>query len=138
MKKVIRIGAFVCIFIICLMFLENIFFSKRGILTVWDNIQNGEEQIDVLFMGNSHVYTALDTKCMSEALNKNIYVLGSGSQNMEMTYETLKYILKHKKPEIIILEIYSPVIDSREELQTTRIGNMMRYFDGVDNYTKQN
>jgi len=136
-KKICRLGLFCATFFSILLLLENIFFSRRGILTVWDDIQHGEEAIDVLIMGNSHAYTALDAKCMSEALDKNIYVLGSGSQNMEMTYETLKFVLKHKKPQCIVLEAYCTYVDSKELLQTERIGNMMRYFDGVDNYVNK-
>lgn len=133
-RNIIRALSFVLVFVLGLCLLDKVFYSTKGVSDVWSVIQEGDEEIDILVMGNSRAYTAIDTVALSQAYGKNVYTLGSGAQFMEMTYENLKVVLKYKKPKYIILEAYSPITNNKADMQSFKIGNMMQNFDGIQNY----
>lgn len=125
---------FLAVFAIIFIILELNFFSKSGVSSVWGAIQNPNENMDVLVMGNSHAYTGLDTNALSQALGKNIQILGSGSQNMPVTYENLKVLLNYETPEYIILECFSAINNTKEYLQGDSRGLLIQNCDGIENY----
>lgn len=49
-----------------------------------------QDNIDVLFLGTSHVYRSLDPKIADELFGKNTFNAGSSSQPLDVTYALLK------------------------------------------------
>ena len=69
------------------------------------------ENIDLVFMGSSHVYRTFDPYFFSEALELNTFNLGSPFQNPTVTYFLLKELIRlNHKPKLIVLETYWPIL----------------------------
>ena len=96
---------FSLIFLGLFLALDQIFYDKSNTSQVWEMIQDPKSKdIDILFMGNSHAFTAINPVIINESLNINSTMLGSPSQPMELTYSNLKVLLRYKKPKAIVLE----------------------------------
>lgn len=132
MNKIIRVVGFLVLFCSIFMILEKTFFNRNEVNSVWGKLENTE--IDILLMGNSHLYTSLDAKVLSDATGLEIDCLGSGSQYMEQTLENLKVVLKYQKPKFIILETNCFYGDSRDKMWGESFGLMLQNTDGVNNF----
>lgn len=125
---------FICVFFL----LERCFFNKCDILYSWYRVQDVEEDIDVLILGNSHAFTSTNAAVLEEAMNErgvNCEVFASSSQNMELTLVHLKTALKYKKPKYILLEVFSPILDNKATLvEGGPKGNLLMDLDGIHNY----
>ena len=71
----------------------------------WDYIYNLDNNIDILFMGSSHIFTALDPNIIDPILNMNSFNLGSNGQMIIQTYFNLVEVLKYRVPKIILIDI---------------------------------
>jgi hypothetical protein len=65
------------------------------------------DSIDVIFMGNSHDYTAFQPQIIDRILPVNSYVLGIGGENIVLTYYELKELLRYQHPKLIVLETFA-------------------------------
>lgn len=54
----------------CIFLLERCFFNKCDILYSWYRVQDVEEDIDVLILGNSHAFTSTNAAVLEEAMNE--------------------------------------------------------------------
>lgn len=135
MKRIItHIGGFFIFFCISVVILDTIFFSVHDVLPSWHRIQDDEE-IDVLILGNSHAYSSTDALILSGAWGKNVEIFAASSQNMEESLIHLKWAIKYKSPEYVILEIFSPCAHTREALQEDSRGILITDLDGIDSYS---
>jgi len=132
MNKIIRVVVFWIFFCSIFMTLEKALFNRNEVNSVWGKIENTE--IDILLMGNSHLYTSINAKVLSDATGLEIDCLGSGSQYMEQTLENLKVVLKYQRPQYIILETFCVYDDTKDKMQSESIGLMLRNSDGVEKY----
>ena len=71
----------------------------------WDYLYNIDIDIDLLIMGSSHIFTALDPKVLDKELKINSFNSGSNGQIINQTYYNLIEILKYRKPKIIIVDV---------------------------------
>jgi len=62
--------------------------------------------VDILLLGNSHLYTGINPKTLSAALGVNSFILASPGTHIIDTYFSLKEALKITKPKIVIIETY--------------------------------
>lgn len=130
-----HIIGFVAVFVVVLLVLENIFFNIRSISYNWYRVQNDEEEINVLILGNSHAYTSTNAALLSDVFGGiNVEVFASSSLNMEEVLIHLKQALKYKSPNYIFLEIEAPCVDSRLALQEEKRGLLMQDLDGIKRY----
>lgn len=128
-NKCIRIVAFILVFAIIFGTLERVFYVKNNTSETWSMIQNKDhEPLDILFMGNSHIFCTINPAILNESLGLNTAILGSSAQYIDITYENLKVVLKHKKPKAIVLEA-----NVFFEKQSDKIGYVFNNFDGIDN-----
>ena len=98
MKIIRKALCFILIFLGLFLTLDHIFYDKSNTSQVWEMIQDPKSKdIDILFMGNSQAYTAINPVVINEALNINTMVLSSSSQPMELAYSNLKVVLHYKK-----------------------------------------
>jgi hypothetical protein len=62
--------------------------------------------VDVLLLGNSHLYTGINPKNLSVTLAANSFILASPGTNIADTYYSLKEALEHTDPKLIVIETY--------------------------------
>ncbi len=63
------------------------------------------DQIDILAVGNSNLYSSLSPKLYYELYDKKVYMLSSAYQGVDQTYANLKKALNEVKPQMIIYEV---------------------------------
>lgn len=134
LRIIARVIGFCIVFIILFLGIEIYLFEDKRVSTVWETIQQEGEGPDILFMGNSHMYTSTNPILINHKLGIDSKILGSSAQNMVMTKENLKVLLEYQKPDIIVLEPYAALIDNREVMQTTKKGFVIDNLDGIKNY----
>ena len=66
-----------------------------------------ENTIDVLVLGSSHAQYSFCPAFFYEDTGLYSYVLGTGGQPLEMSYEMLKEGLKTQSPKLVILEVFT-------------------------------
>lgn len=66
-----------------------------------------ENSVDVLVLGSSHAQYSFCPAYFYEDTGLYSYVLGTGGQPLEMSYEMLKEGLKTQSPKLVILEVYT-------------------------------
>ena len=106
-------------FAICLVVAIGLYISdSKGIfdpnnknnhtLKKWDAFYDFTEDhnVDVLLVGNSHLYTGINPKNLSVRLGVNSFILASPGTHIGDTYFALKEALKQTKPTHVIVETY--------------------------------
>lgn len=131
-KDILRATTFVVVFCILFMVCERELFNKNEVSSVWSKLDDTE--IDVLIMGNSHVFTSLDAKVLSDATGLDIELLGSPAQYSEQTLENLKVVLQYQQPKYIILEMNCFYGDTRDQMKNDFRGLMIQNTDGIEDY----
>lgn len=78
-------------------------------LRKWDSFYNftNENDVDLLLLGNSHLYTGINPKNLSTALGINAFILASPGTNISDSYFSLQEALTRCTPKIVIVETYS-------------------------------
>ena len=62
--------------------------------------------IDVLLLGNSHLYSGINPKNLSVTLGVNAFILASPGTNISDTYYGLKEALNRTSPKLVVIETY--------------------------------
>ena len=124
---------FILCFLIVFVLLDGLLFDETWETTVWKKVQC-EDGPEILFMGNSHAYVSFIPSVLDSALGMDTEVLASPAQNMYMTLENLKTILRYYSPRLIILEANAIYADNRDEMQGEKKGNTLQNIDGVRSY----
>jgi len=65
-----------------------------------------KNDIDVLLVGNSHLYTGINPKNLSTALGCNAFILASPGTHVDDHYFALKEAIKISKPQLVVIETY--------------------------------
>ena len=75
----------------------------------WDSFYDFTKtnDVDVLLLGNSHLYTGINPKNLSVALGVNSFLIASPGTNISDCYYGLKEVLKRTKPKLVVLETYA-------------------------------
>ena len=74
----------------------------------WDSFYDFtlENNIDILLLGNSHLYTGINPKTLSASLGVNSFILAAPGTKIIDSYFCLKEALKKTKPKLVIIETY--------------------------------
>lgn len=74
----------------------------------WDSFYDftDKKNVDILLLGNSHLYSGINPKNLSLALGCNAFILASPGTNIADTYFGLKEALKRTYPKIVVIETY--------------------------------
>lgn len=133
MKRVIHVIAFLTIF--CLLFdtLEVLCFDDAHVSDTWEFLQDADaEPLDVLFMGNSHMYGGINPLIINGATGLNTAVLASPSSFVGIELEDLKVFLKYQTPQRIMLEATTVYAD-KSDLISQHQGYIFNNYDGIQN-----
>ena len=86
--------------------------------------QLGDGEVDVLFVGSSHMYRSVSPMEIWERSGITSHVLGSPSQSMAGSYYLIEEAIRTKHPKVIILELYAAKYDtSYKDLQSVRVSS---------------
>ena len=103
---VLRLALFAAVFAVTFLGLEKRFYSDAKIHPVWRYAANeGHAPIDILFVGNSHTYSSIDGKMLSEATGLNIRELTCASMNGVNVAADLEAFLNYEVPEVVVVEL---------------------------------
>lgn len=105
-KTIIRMGCFIIILGIVLLYVNHIFKFKYGdgIYDVTKFYELDDNTVDVLIVGSSHAYENINTGVLWNEYGMASYILGGSVQPMWNSYYYLKEALKTQTPELIVLE----------------------------------
>jgi len=62
--------------------------------------------VDILLLGNSHLYTGINPQNLSNALGANAFILAAPATSIVDHYFVLKEALKRTKPKVVVVETY--------------------------------
>lgn len=113
-NSIIRIFSFLLILIIILYYLNTVFAVKGGdgIYDLTKFYELEDNTVDVLILGSSHAFEAVNTGTLWSEYGTASFVLGGSYQQMWYTYYYLKEALKTQTPQLIILEAYMCIFKS--------------------------
>lgn len=116
MKKWIKFIILIVTTCIILFLCERVLLlkSEDGIEQIESFYLQKDNTVDVLFMGNSHVYCNVNTGVLWDEYGIAGYDLGGAEQPYWNTYYYLKEALKTQRPQIIVLEISAPGIQATD------------------------
>jgi hypothetical protein len=84
--------------------------------------------VDVVMIGNSHLYTGLNPEHLSNALGATCFILASPGTTMTDAYFTLKEAVKVKKPKMVILETFTLYDYESHELKAGALSDQFKSF----------
>lgn len=77
-------------------------------------LYNQEENIEVLFLGSSHVRQSIDSNYLTKKLGGNVFNAGSPMQSMDTSLALLNEVLKNHEVKEVYLEMYYGMMFSEE------------------------
>ena len=109
-KKIISIIVLAIFLIAAFIYLNRVFASEHHYVNTTEDFKNlaKKTNIDVIFYGSSHSYTAFNPLIIDSICKTISYNLGSDALKIELTDLVLNESLKYTKPKLIILEVYPP------------------------------
>ncbi len=74
----------------------------------WDSFYSftDDNNVDILLLGNSHLYTGINPKNLSVTLGANAFILASPGTHIGDTYYALKEALKKTQAKLVVIETY--------------------------------
>ncbi len=110
MKKVAKAVAFAAIFLVLFYFVQRLLQAKwvgNGMTTsMWQEYTSLEEDtIDVLFIGTSHVYSAIDPMYIYENSGITSFAISAGALRFDLTYTVLQEALETQSPAAVFLDM---------------------------------
>ena len=126
---------FAVILITVFAYLDKVFASSHYYVNTSEDFKTlaSKTNIDVIFYGSSHAYTAFNPLIINKKCKTISYNLASDALLLSITDLVLDESLKYTKPKLIILEVYkatfaNPVTKSQK-------GYQLRGLDFVSNYS---
>lgn len=109
----IKIIVFIILFLVLLEISNDLLIKKETDLpdnftTKVMGLKNEQENsFDVMFYGNSHVFSAVNPLILFQNTGITSYVYASPGQPFPLTYHYIKESLKTQKPDVMFVEVYA-------------------------------
>lgn len=84
------------------------FKSRHGIRQCKEFYAQPKDSIDVLFMGSSHIHCDVNTAELWKKYGIAAFDYSAAEQPLWMTYYYIQEAMKYQKPEVVVLDLYSP------------------------------
>jgi hypothetical protein len=96
----------------------------------WDSYYEftKENNVDVVLVGNSHLYSGINPKNLSNALGCNAFILASPGTNLADSYYCLKEALKRSKAKLVVVETYGIRNFDPYDLNKSGLSNQFKSF----------
>ncbi len=129
---IMRVTAFLCIFAALLSVANQFIVNRIPKVPGWQLIYDGkgEDTIDVLFMGNSYAYSAINPYIVNEALNIQSAMIAMSAGNITVSLNQLKEIMEFKKPRLVILEL-NVLVNKYDDLRYKKRGLVYTNLDSM-------
>ena len=100
-------------------------------LKKWDAFYDFTEdnQVDVLLLGNSHLYTGINPKNLSNILGVNSFILASPGTHIGDSYYSLKEALKSCNPKVVVIETFGITDFDPYDLLPAKLSDQFKSFD---------
>lgn len=104
-------------------------------LRKWNSFYSltSKNKVDIVLVGNSHLYTGLNPKNLSEALGMTSFILASPGTNIADSYYCLEEAIETCKPQIAIVETYGIGDFILDSLTPPRISDQIKSFSARRN-----
>ncbi|MCB0742658.1 MAG: hypothetical protein KDC67_02040 [Ignavibacteriae bacterium] len=132
-KKSILLLSF--LLILSFIYLNRIFSTSNHYVNTFESFKALAENtnIDVLFFGSSHAYTAFNPLIIDKESKTVSFNLGSDALRVPFTDLIIEEALKKTNPELIVIEIYPPSIPGPENDLIK--GYQLRALDMISNFS---
>lgn len=116
-QRVISIIFFGLLFIFTYVILNKLFTSPHFFINTTEDFKklSKKTNIDIIFYGSSHTFTAYNPLVVNHYCKTISYNLGSDAQRTPLTNLVLEESLRRTKPKLIILEVYAASIKFPKE-----------------------
>ncbi|WP_022766819.1 hypothetical protein [Butyrivibrio sp. XPD2006] len=104
-SSIIKTAAFLCATVACVFAASIVLRSKDSDFKYKDFFEKAD-QIDVLFMGSSHVINALNPAVLYEQYGITSYNMGGHGSVMQATYWELIEALQYSNPKCVVVDSY--------------------------------
>lgn len=136
--------------IICLIFTAVLYFiDSKGVFEPskinnhiekkWNSIHSftKNNDVDILLVGNSHLYTGLNPKNLSTRLANNAFVIASPGTHIGDTYFALKEAINLSKPKLVVVETYGIKEFNPYQLDGADLSDQLKSFAARKNFWKK-
>lgn len=102
----------------------------------WDSFYKftQDNEVDILLMGSSHMYTGLNPKNLSCALGVNAFVLAAPGTRIMDTYYALEEALARTNPQVVVVETYGIKASVNKELTGGNLSDQSKSFSARKNF----
>ncbi|MDP4238009.1 MAG: hypothetical protein Q8904_00870 [Bacteroidota bacterium] len=87
-----------------------------------------KQDVDVVLVGNSHLYTGLSPENLSNALGANCFILASPGTTLTDSYFALKEAIRVSKPKIAVVETFTINDYHSHELKLGALADQLKSF----------
>lgn len=135
-KEIIILAKIVCL-LICLCCVDKLIsrfvidYSEDEFKISMDQFHS-QDNIDVLFLGSSHVFCGVNPNILSEKWEKDVYLAATPVQKPDTSYYLLKEAVELYHPKTVYLDMYYWVF--RENSTDERTDYYLNYFYAVSDY----
>ena len=105
----------------------------------WDSFYefSRRNNVDVLLLGNSHMYTGINPENLSNALGANAFILAAPGTSVIDSYYSLKEALDRCKPGLVVLETYGINHSDPGEFSANALGEQIKSFSARKDVVKK-
>lgn len=123
-RKILKGICFVLVFVILFLLFQKLLQAKwiasssenSASTSAWIEYRSLEENsLDVLFLGTSHSYYAVDPMYIYDKMGITSYVFGGPGLRMDLTYMNLEDALKTQSPSVVFLDMSAIQFDFQQE-----------------------
>lgn len=134
-KRVISILTFFIFLVAGFVYLDKVFESRHFYVNTTEDFKElaKETDIDLIFYGSSHIYTAFNPLIINQKSNIISYNLASDALLLPVTDLVLKESLKYARPKVIVLEVYRAGFAGPKT--KSQKGFQLRALDFVSNFS---
>ncbi|KJS04461.1 MAG: hypothetical protein VR77_11505 [Flavobacteriales bacterium BRH_c54] len=138
-KPILLIGI-KSLFMILLFFFAILYIDTKGYFNPneknnhtkkkWDSFYEftKKNNVDILLMGNSHLYSGINPKNLSITLGVNSFILASPGTNIADSYYGLKEALKRTDAKLVVIETYGINDFNPYELKDGNLSDQLKSF----------
>ncbi|MFT5970246.1 MAG: hypothetical protein ACI8ZO_000753 [Flavobacteriales bacterium] len=91
-----------------------------------------KNDVDILLVGNSHLYTGINPKTLSSIFGCNSFILASPGTNVVDHYYVIKEAIRVSKPKVIVLETYG--LKGNSILKDAQLSDLFKSFQARRNF----
>lgn len=99
-------------------------------LRKWNSFYDFTEKhdVDILLVGNSHLYTGINPKNLSTALGCNAFILASPGTHVDDHYYAIKEAFKVNLPKVLVVETYGLKKVDAQAKKTSALSDQFKSF----------